>query len=227
VELVSFKLLIVEDEERVREVIGDYFKSKDFVVYEAFDGIQALEQYDKNDIDIVLLDIMMPGLDGFTVCSRIRKKSDIPIIFITARGNEDDKLLGYDLGADDYITKPFSLAVMYAKVMSIIKRSKGDLVLNQLASFSGIDVNYKIRQVLVDGKEVYLAPKEYELMICLIENRDRIMSREQLLSKVWGYDYYGDDRVVDTHIKKLRSSLGCRANCIRTIIKVGYKFEEL
>jgi DNA-binding response OmpR family regulator len=221
-----YKLLIVEDEARMREIINDYFKSKDFLVTEAKNGEQALDILENNEFDIILLDIMMPKLDGFSVCKKIRKNSEMPIIFLTARSDEDDKLFGYNLGADDYITKPFSLPILYAKVLALIKRSNGNVMSNQQINISGISINLKNTKVIVGNKEILLAPKEYELLICLIKNRDRILTREQLLSKIWGYGFLGYDRVVDTHIKKLRSALGDKAKCIRTIIKVGYKFEE-
>lgn len=224
---MSYKLLIVEDEARMREIINDYFKSKDFLVTEAKNGEQALDILENNEFDIILLDIMMPKLDGFSVCKKVRKNSEIPIIFLTAKSDEDDKLFGYNLGADDYITKPFSLPILYAKVLVLIKRSNGNIMSDQQINISGISINLKNTKVMVDSKEIILAPKEYELLICLVKNRDRILTREQLLSKIWGYDFFGYDRVVDTHIKKLRSSLGDKAKCIRTIIKVGYKFEEV
>lgn len=224
---LSYKLLIVEDEERMREIINDYFKVKDFIVTGSKNGIEALELLEDNVFDIVLLDIMMPKLDGYSVCKKIRKDSEIPIIFLTAKSDEDDKLNGFKLGADDYITKPFSLPILYAKVIALIKRSNGNMVAAHQINVCGINIDLKNRKVTINSKEVTLAPKEYDLLLCLIKNRDRILTREQLLAKIWGYDFMGFDRVVDTHIKKLRAALGDKANCIRTIIKVGYKFEEV
>jgi len=211
----------------MREIIIDYFTSKDFIVTEAKNGVEALEILENNEFDIVLLDIMMPKLDGYSVCKKIRKDSEIPVIFLTAKSDEDDKLTGYELGADDYITKPFSLPILYAKVVALIKRSNGNMVNTHQINVCGINIDLKNRKVTVDNKEIILAPKEYDLLICLIKNRDRILTREQLLAKIWGYDFMGFDRVVDTHIKKLRAALRDKASCIRTIIKVGYKFEEV
>lgn len=211
----------------MREIIIDYFTSKDFIVTEAKNGVEALEILENNEFDIVLLDIMMPKLDGYSVCKILRKDSEIPVIFLTAKSDEDDKLTGYELGADDYITKPFSLPILYAKVVALIKRSNGNMVNTHQINVCGINIDLKNRKVTVDNKEIILAPKEYDLLICLIKNRDRILTREQLLAKIWGYDFMGFDRVVDTHIKKLRAALRDKASCIRTIIKVGYKFEEV
>ncbi|MEI6578675.1 MAG: response regulator transcription factor [Eubacteriales bacterium] len=222
---MSSKLLIVEDEPRMREIIVDYFKSKDFIVSSAKNGVEALDILEKKEFDIVLLDIMMPKLDGFSVCKKIRKDSEVPIIFLTAKADEDDNLLGYKLGADDYITKPFSLPILFAKVAALIRRANGNIINNRIL-INDINIDLKTQKVTIDDKEIILAPKVYDLLICLIKNRDRILTREQLLSKIWGYDFEGYDRVVDTHIKKLRAALGDKANCIRTVIKVGYKFEE-
>ena len=203
------------------------YKRQDFIVTEAKNGVEALEILENNEFDIVLLDIMMPKLDGYSVCKKIRKDSEIPVIFLTAKSDEDDKLTGYELGADDYITKPFSLPILYAKVVALIKRTNGNMVNAHQINVCGINIDLKNRNVTVDNKEIILAPKEYDLLICLIKNRDRILTREQLLAKIWGYDFMGFDRVVDTHIKKLRAALRDKASCIRTIIKVGYKFEEV
>lgn len=218
------RLLIVEDEPRMREIIADYFGEKGFVVTGARDGMEALQKLEEAEFDIVLLDIMMPELDGFSVCRRIRKTSEVPIVFLTARSDEDDKLFGYELGADDYVTKPFSLAVLCAKAQSLIRRTKGQVRGGAVLSMGGVTLNYKTRKVLADGKECVLAPKEFELLAALMENRDCVLTREQLLAKVWGFDYFGEDRVVDTHIKKLRAALGDKAGYIKTVIKVGYSF---
>lgn len=223
---MKYKLLIVEDEPRMREIIIDYFSVKDFSVCEAKNGVEAIEILENNEFDIILLDIMMPKLDGLAVCKKIRKHSEVPIIFLTAKSDEDDKLIGYNLGADDYITKPFSLPILYAKVVALIKRVNGNII-NEEINISGIKINTKNQKVTIDNKDILLIPKEYDLLLCLIKNKDRIMTRDQLLTKVWGYDYFGNDRVVDTQIKKLRAALGNKSDCIRTIIKSGYKFEEV
>jgi len=224
--ILKYKLLIVEDEPRMREIINDYFSVKDFSLCEAKNGTEALEILENNEFDIILLDIMMPKTDGLSVCKKVRLKSEVPIIFLTAKSDEDDKLYGYNLGADDYITKPFSLPVLYAKVVALIKRTNGSII-NDEINISGIKINTKSQKVTVDDKEVLLTPKEYDLLLCLIKNKDRVMTRDQLLTKVWGFNYFGNDRVVDTQIKKLRAALGDKAVCICTVIKSGYKFKEV
>lgn len=218
------QLLIVEDEPRMREIIADYFEAKGFLVTGAQNGLEALERLEETAFDIVLLDIMMPGLDGFSVCRRIRKSSGVPIIFLTARSDEDDKLFGYELGADDYVTKPFSLAVLCAKSLSLVRRAKGR-VCGDVLSGGDISLDYQTRRVTAAGVECVLAPKEFELLAVLMENRNAVLTREQLLMKVWGFDYFGNDRVVDNHIKKLRAALGSCAGCIKTVIKIGYSFD--
>ena len=218
------KLLIIEDDERMREIINDYFTAKGFTVFEAADGAIALGLLDELEYDIVFLDIMMPYIDGFSVCRAIRSKSNIPVVFLTARSREDDMLFGYELGADDYVTKPFSLPVLHAKALSLLKRSRG-MAGNNNYDFGGLVIKAQSRTVLVDNQPVALAPKEYELLLYLIENKGSVLSREQILNAVWGYDYFGDDRAVDTHIKKLRKALGEKSSHIKTIIKGGYRFE--
>jgi DNA-binding response OmpR family regulator len=219
------KVLIVEDEDRLREVLCDYFRSKKDAPLAAANGAEALELIDGHDFDAVLLDIMMPGLDGFSVCRALRKKSDVPIIFLTALSDEDDKLLGYELGADDYVTKPFSMSVLYAKTMALIKRNRGSVLAGDRVAAGGITLELSTRRVYAGNREVAVTPKEYALLLCLMRNKNVIMSREQLLVKCWGYDYEGESRAVDTHIKRLREKLGERADCIKTVIKAGYKLE--
>jgi DNA-binding response OmpR family regulator len=229
---LAYKILLVEDEKRMQEIIKDYFEIKECEVVCANDGIEALEAMESESFDLVLLDIMMPKLDGFSVCERIRKEklegslnsSDIPIIFITAKSDEDDNLYGYKLGADDYITKPFSLKVLYAKCISLIKRSKGIMLEDKLYA-DEICLECKTHKVYVDNEEIPLPKMEYDLLYYFIVNKNRIIEREQLLIKFWGYDFDGNDRVLDTHIKKLRRALGESARHLHTIIKVGYKFE--
>ena len=219
------KVLIVEDEAKLREVLCDYFRSKGEIPVEAADGLQALELAEAQEFDAVLLDIMMPGLDGLSVCRTLRKNSDVPIIFLTALSDEEDKLLGYELGADDYITKPFTMSVLYAKTVALIKRSRGSMLCGDRLEGAGISVRLSTRQVYAGGKWIALTPKEYALLVCLLRNRNVVMSREQLLVKCWGYDYEGESRAVDTHIKRLREKLGDHAGCIKTVIKAGYKLE--
>lgn len=218
-------VLIVEDEPRLSEVLSDYFKSKGDTVFAVFDGQSAIDMAEEREFDAVLLDIMMPCLDGFSVCRAIRKNSDVPIIFLTALSAEEDKLYGYELGADDYMTKPFSMSVLYAKTMALVKRRRGNMMTSDKIECGGITVNLSSQKVYTDGKELTLTPKEYALLRCLMLNRNIVMSREQLLVKCWGYDYEGDARAVDTHIKRLREKLGDKAACIKTVIKAGYRME--
>ena len=222
---MNSKVLIVEDEAKLREVLCDYFRSKGEIPVEAADGLQALELAEEQAFDAVLLDIMMPGLNGLSVCRALRKNSDVPIIFLTALSDEEDKLLGYELGADDYITKPFTMSVLYAKTAALIKRSRGSMLAGDHLEGAGISVRLSTRQIYTGGKEISLTPKEYALLVCLLQNRNVVMSREQLLVKCWGYDYEGEARAVDTHIKRLREKLGDYASCIKTVIKAGYKLE--
>jgi DNA-binding response OmpR family regulator len=220
-------VLLVEDEQRLREIVSDYFASEGFEVLEAEDGKQALALFEAQEVDLVVLDIMLPEIDGWSVCRRIRKESVVPIIMLTARADEEDTLLGFELGADEYVTKPFSPKVLVARAKTLLKRAKGSVGLEEnTLSVSGIEVNKLSRTVTVDGQEVILTHKEFELLVYLMENKGIVLSRQHLLNQLWGYDYYGDDRTVDTHIKKLRSKLGDRAKHIATVIRVGYKFEE-
>ena len=220
------KILIVEDEAKLREVLCDYFSSKGDFPTEASNGVQALDLIDKAAFDAVLLDIMMPELDGLSVCRAVRRTNDIPIIFLTALSDEEDKLLGYELGADDYITKPFTMSVLYAKTTALIKRNQRNMLAGDRMEVSGITLVLSARKVFIGKKEILLTPKEYALLRCLMQNRNMVMSREQLLEKCWGYDYEGESRAVDTHIKRLREKLGERAACIKTVIKAGYRLED-
>lgn len=219
-----FKILLVEDEKRMQEIVADYFYIKGCKITCVDNGIDALNIIYEESFDLILLDIMIPKLDGFHVCREVRKNKDIPIIFITAKCDEEDSLYGYELGCDDYVTKPFSLAVLYAKVTSLIKRAKGIIIDEKLIA-DEIYVDCKNRIVTVNNQEVKLAPKEYDLLLYFINNKNRIITREQLLIKFWGYDFEGNERVVDSHIKKLRKALMDSAYHIHTIIKIGYKFE--
>ena len=220
------KILIVEDEAKLREVLCDYFSSKWDFPTEASNGVQALDLIDKAAFDAVLLDIMMPELDGLSVCRAVRRTNDIPIIFLTALSDEEDKLLGYELGADDYVTKPFTMSVLYAKTAALIKRNQRNMLAGDRMEVSGITLVLSARKVFIGKKEILLTPKEYALLRCLMQNRNMVMSREQLLVKCWGYDYEGESRAVDTHIKRLREKLGERAACIKTVIKAGYRLED-
>ena len=205
-----------------------YFRNEGFEVIEAEDGKKALELFAEHEIDLIMLDIMLPEIDGWSVCRRIRKESAVPIIMLTARSDEDDTLLGFELGADEYVTKPFSPKVLVARAKTLLKRADGAVGVAEenAMSLAGIEVNRLSRTVLVDGEEIILTHKEFELLVYLMENKGIVLSRQHLLDQLWGYDYYGDDRTVDTHIKKLRNKLGDKAKHIGTVIRVGYKFEE-
>jgi len=220
------KILIVEDEDRMRELLVDYFAMDGFETFEAADGSSALDIVASETLDLVLLDIMMPGIDGFTVCKRIRSTSAVPIIIITARTEEEDKILGFELGADDYVTKPFSPKVLVARSKNLLKRVDG-MVGNEngILNIKNIEINLMSYEVRIDGEKLNLSPKEYELLLFLVKNKNKVMTREILLDNIWGYDYIGDLRTVDTHIKKLRNKLGDCSDCIKTIIRAGYKFE--
>lgn len=219
------KILIAEDEAKLREVLCDYFRSRGECPVEACSGTQALALIEESDFDAVLLDIMMPELDGLSVCRSVRRNNDVPIIFLTALSDEEDKLLGYELGADDYVTKPFSLSVLYAKTMALIKRNQRNVLASDRMEAGGIVLELAAGRVYAGKKEISLTPKEFSLLRCLMQNKNLVMSREQLLVKCWGYDYEGESRAVDTHIKRLREKLGDHAACIKTVIKAGYRLE--
>ena len=222
---MDYHILNAEDEPKIRMILQDYFHSRGDRVTPASDGLQALELTKEQTYDAVLLDIMMPGLDGFAVCRSLRKESDVPILFLTALSDEDDKLCGYELGADDYISKPFSLAVLYAKVSALIKRRRGNMRTGDLLTAGDISVRLSTRQVFCAGNEVKLTPKEYALLECLLRHKNLVLSREQLLVTCGGYDYEGEARAVDTHIKRRREKLGESGSLIKTVIKAGYKLE--
>ena len=219
------RILIAEDEPKLREVLCDYFKSRGDAPVAACDGEEALTLANEGGFDAILLDIMMPGLDGFSVCRAVRRKSEVPIIFLTALSDEDDKLCGYELGADDYVTKPFSLSVLYAKTAALIKRCRGTMLAGDRLAAGGIELELSSKRAFAGGRELSLTPKEFSLLRCLMQNKNIVMSREQLLVKCWGYDYEGESRAVDTHIKRLREKLGGRAACIKTVVKAGYRLE--
>lgn len=220
------KILIVDDEERIRDLIKEYISlANNFSADEAADGREALELFEKNDYALIILDVMMPKLDGWSVCREIRNTSQVPIIMLTARGEEYDKLLGFELGVDDYIVKPFSPKELLARIKAIIRRSATPNESNEAISFEGLRIDFKSRNVYVDDKLVSLTPKEFELLRFFAQNTKRVFSREQLLDAVWGYDFSGDTRTVDTHVKMLRESLGAYRKYIVTVWGTGYKFE--
>ncbi|MCT4660924.1 MAG: response regulator transcription factor [Tissierellales bacterium] len=218
-------ILIIEDEQQIRQIIKDFFAHEGFVLLEAKDGEEGLELFESNKVDLILLDIMMPKIDGWSVCRRIRKTSDVPIVIMTARGDEDDQLLGYDLKADDYVVKPFSPAILVAKCKNLLNRLQGDINSSNLVKADNIEIRTLSREVFLDGKELSLTFKEYELLLYMIQNQNIALSRETILKEVWGYDFWGENRVVDSHIKKLRKHLGTSSQHIKTIFGVGYKFE--
>lgn len=217
-------ILIVEDELRIRFLLRDYLTKEDYTVFEASNGEEGLFIFSTQKIDLVLLDIMMPIMDGLTMLEKLREVSTVPVILLTAKGEEEDKLQGYDYGADDYITKPFSPKVLIAKVKVLLKRTRDDLD-SSSQDFNGLTVNKLSHEVKIDGKEIILSPKEYELLIYLITNESIALSRDNILDNVWGIDYYGDIRTVDTNVKRLREKLLDKANYIITVRGSGYKFE--
>ncbi len=218
-------ILIVEDEIRIRFLLRDYFsKEKTFTVYEAENGLEALEIFKEKKIDLIILDIMMPVMDGLTTLEKIREVSTVPVILLTAKGQEEDKLQGYNYGADDYMTKPFSPNVLVAKVKALLKRTREE-VDSSTQEFNGLSINKLSREVKVNGETLSLSPKEYELLVYLITNEGVALSRDNILDNVWGLDYYGDIRTVDTNVKRLREKLLDKSNYIVTVRGSGYKFE--
>ena len=221
-----YKLLVVDDEPKIREVIREYAEFNGYEVTEAEDGMSAVGLCKLNKYDLVILDIMMPKLDGFTACKEIKKISDVPIIMLSARGEEYDKHFGFELGIDDYIVKPFSPKELMARVNVVLERRNSVSKDNSsVLTFDGLEINIAARTVSVDGKRVELTPKEYDLLFYLIKNKNIALSRDKLLSDIWGYDFFGDDRTIDTHIKNLRNNLGPYRDFIVTLRGVGYKFE--
>lgn len=215
-------VLIVDDEKLIREVIKEYGEYEGYHIFEAQDGTDALDIIKTEDIDIIILDIMMPKLDGFSTYREIKKIKNIPTIILSARSEEYDKLLGFDLGIDDYLTKPFSPKELIARIKAVMKRSKQEI--DQFV-FEDLVVDFKGYTIHIDGKEIKVTPKEFEILTYLIKNKNIAVSREALLSSIWGYDFFGDDRTIDTHVKMLRNNLGKYRDFITTIRGVGYKFE--
>lgn len=219
-------VLVIEDEVKLNEIICDYLKEAGYKTISAFDGEMALDIFEFENIDGVILDIMIPKIDGWSVCRKIRQKSGIPVIMLTARSEEDDKLMGFELGADEYVTKPFSPKVLVARVSRLISRIKDTSVELGLLKWQGVTVNLDAHQVSVDDELIEMTPKEYDLLKYLIENKGIVMSREVILNKVWGYDFYGELRVVDSHIKKVRKKITPYNDGISTVVKVGYRLEN-
>ncbi len=220
------KVLIVDDEAGIRDVIKEYCLFENYDVKEAEDGMSALEIVkNDNDIDIIVLDIMMPKMDGYTTLKEIRKISKVPVIMLSARSEEYNKLLSFELGVDDYVTKPFSPKELIARIKAISNRGAKDD--SNMYKYKNLVIDYLGHKVTIDSKEIKLTPKEYELLVLFVQNKSIALSREVLLSKVWGYDFYGDDRTIDTHIKMLRNNLGEYRDLIVTVRGMGYKFEEV
>lgn len=220
-----FDILLVEDDDKIRRVISDYLRRKDelpITLHTAADGDQGMEMIYENEYDLVMLDIMMPGASGFELCRELRRKSSVPIIFLTAKGREEDVIYGYDIGCDDYIIKPFSLATLYVKIRALLNRSKGTVVAKEMTA-GNITLNPQTMSVKVSGEQIELAQKQYLILKILMENKGAVVSRESLILRIWGYDFDGDERILDNHMKKLRKALGGSAKQIRTVIGKGYK----
>lgn len=223
-----YKLLIVDDEENIRRLISKYAVFEGHAVAEAADGMQAVQMCRDQTFDLVICDIMMPELDGFSACREIRKFSDVPIIMLSARGEEYDKINGFSLGIDDYVVKPFSPKEVMARVNAIVKRNTAASAaanLSEVEKFEGLEINFTSRDVFIDGEKANLTPKEYDLLFYLVRNKNIALTRNKLLEEVWGYDFFGDDRTIDTHIKMLRNNLGPYRKYIVTLRGLGYKFE--
>lgn len=218
------KILVVDDEELIRDVIKEYLEANNYIVDEASNGIEALEKLENNKYDLLILDIMMKELDGFSMLDRLDKSKMIPTIILSARGEEYDKLHGFDLGIDDYLTKPFSPKELVARVKAILNRSSKNLP--TLYKYKTLEINFSAHTVKIDNKLINLTPKEFEILSYLIKNKNIAISREQLLSKLWGYDFFGDYRIIDTHIKLLRNNLEEYRNLIETVRGIGYKFND-
>lgn len=220
------KILIADDEERMRKLIAAYLKKEGYEIFEAEDGVGALGILKKESMHLVILDIMMPFMDGWSVCREIRKSSDVPIILLTAKGENEDKLLGFELGADHYVTKPFDVRLLVAQVKSIINRVyHSEQRLKKEMYFDGLNIDELSHKVTVDGEEISLSPKEYDLLLYLAANNGIVLTREKILDYIWGIDFFGDNRAIDSHIKRLREKLREKAYLISTIRGVGYKFE--
>ena len=218
-------ILIIDDESRMRKLLKDFLSMKGYQILEAEDGEKALDVFEehRNKIKLILLDVMMPKLDGWSVLRKIRQESNLPVIMLTARGEEQDELFGFELGVDEYISKPFSPKILVARVEAILKRVYGDI--KQVKDYDGITIDQEGRTVKVDGKTVDLSLREYELLKYLLDNEKIALSRDKILNNVWNYDYYGDSRTIDSHIKKIRHKLGKKGKYIETIRGIGYKFE--
>ena len=220
------KILVVDDEIKIREIIKEYAEFEGYEVAQAEDGMQAVEMVKNQDFDIIIMDVMMPKLDGYSACKEIRKIKQIPVIMLSARGEEYDKLFGFEIGVDDYVVKPFSPKELMARIR-VLNRASASQRTEDVIRYEGLEINFTAREVKIDGEKVSMTPKEYDLLFYLVKNMNIALSREKLLEEVWGFDFYGDDRTVDTHIKMLRNSLGKYRNLIVTLRGMGYKFEKI
>ncbi len=218
-------ILIADDEQSIRKIIGKYGGREGHEVLEAEDGLEAVQICKDHDVDLVIMDVMMPEMDGFSACKEIRRlRSDMPLIILSARGEEYDRIYGFELGVDDYVVKPFSPKELMMRVNAVLKRSSGEMD-RDVVEFGGLKVDMTARKVTIDDQEVAMTPKEYELFFFMVKNRGEALTRERLLNSVWGYEFFGDDRTLDTHIKLLRKGLGEYGKCIVTLRGVGYRFE--
>lgn len=221
----TLKILVVDDESRMRKLVRDFLVKSNYQVLEAEDGEQAVDLFfSQKDIALIVLDVMMPKMDGWQVCREIRAYSKVPIIMLTARGDERDELQGFELGVDEYISKPFSPKILVARIEAILRRTN-QAAADEILSAGGIEINKAAHMVKIDGKDVELSYKEFELLVYFMENKGIALSREKILNHVWNYDYFGDARTIDTHVKKLRSKLGDKGELIKTIWGMGYKLE--
>lgn len=221
----KIKILVVDDEARMRKLVRDFLEREGFAVREAGDGLEAMEIfYEEKDIALVILDVMMPKMDGWQTLRELRQSSDVPVIMLTARSEERDELQGFDLGVDEYISKPFSPKILVARVQALLRRSHA-MGAKEVVSAGGISIDKAAHQVYIEGQEIELSFKEFELLTYFVENQGIALSREKILNNVWNYDYFGDARTIDTHVKKLRSKLGDKGSYIKTIWGMGYKFE--
>ncbi len=222
-----YKILVVDDEEHIREVIKEYAEFEGHEVSEACDGMQAVEMAKSSDYDIIIMDVMMPKLDGYSACKEIRKIKNTPVLMLSARGEEYDKLFGFELGVDDYVVKPFSPKEVMARINAIVKRNSAGTAeaAAETVKYEGLEINFTSRDVFIDGEKANLTPKEYDLLFFLVRNKNIALTRNRLLEEVWGYDFFGDDRTIDTHIKMLRNNLGPYRKFIVTLRGMGYKFE--
>ena len=221
----KIKILVVDDESRMRKLVKDFLEREGFEVLEAGDGMEAMEIFsEEKEIALIILDVMMPKMDGWQVCREVRQSSKVPIIMLTARSEERDELQGFDLGIDEYISKPFSPKILVARVEAVLRRTHG-IDASSVMDAGGIEIDKSAHMVKIDGKEIDLSFKEFELLTYFVENQGIALSREKILNNVWNYDYFGDARTIDTHVKKLRNKLGDKGNYIKTIWGMGYKFE--